>query len=360
MHISRNTYKGLVDNKGILKLLILEFLKQSRFPKTVMEIRNHLLEQPENNILTQDKGVDGNSVSKYLVQLEKEQLTKRTRKDNADNWTLHDSINSQEAIEVKGESLAILRGLSKMLKPYSYLPFFDDLNEWIDNNQSQLQVYEEEFNNNNNITVDFDAVRDFTGDGIISFLYDSINDQTAVTFKYVKFPFGNTKEKKVTKFTNFHPYMLKEHGKRWYLIGYYKKYENFLTLGLDRIDLEASEGEKFERIEFNPTNIWQHSMGIYTRWEDNNKHWNFHPEKVTFQVKNGERYNNIDYLVSDPLHPSQKPNKVTAEMFDNDDYVEFSLNVFIDTDLVRKLRSIGVHNLKEINPPFLDKWVRED
>ena len=41
--------------------------------------------------------------------------------------------------------MAILRGLSKMLKPYSYLPFFDDLNEWIENNQSQLQVYEEEF-----------------------------------------------------------------------------------------------------------------------------------------------------------------------------------------------------------------------
>ena len=360
MHISRKTYKGLVDKKSILMLLILEFLKESRLPKTKMEIRKHLLEEPENLVLTPDKGTDANSVDNYLKALELKGLTVRKRKKgSAILWSLTEELKNQEAIEFKGESLAILRGLTKMLKPYSYLPFFEDLNEWIENNQSHLKVYEEK-NNNNNIIVDFDAVRDFTGDGIISFLYDSINDQTAVTFNYNKFPQGNTKEKKVTEFSNFHPYMLKEHGKRWYLIGYLENYGNFLTLGLDRIfDLDSNEGEKFERIEFDPDSTWKHSMGIYTRWEDNNKEWHSHPEKVTFKVKNGERYNNIDYLVSDPLHPSQKPKRVTTDMFDKNDYVQFSLNVFIDTDLVRKLRSIGSHNLKDITPKFLEEWVKE-
>ena len=42
-------------------------------------------------------------------------------------------------------------------------------------------------------------------------------------------------------------------------------------------------------------------------------------------------------------------------MFDKDGYVQFSLNVFIETGLVIKLRGIGVHNLKEIQPAFLEE-----
>jgi hypothetical protein len=360
MHISRNTYKGLVDNKAILLLLILEFLKESRLPKTKMEIRNHLLEEPENLILTPNKGTDANSVDNYLKALElKGLIVRKGKRGSAILWSLTEELKKQDAIEVKGESIAKLKSLKTMLDRYNYFPFIFDLNDWINANQGHINDLSEQ-HNTGKIIVGFDAVQNFTGQEHIATLYDSIEDQTEINFEYESFSLGAKNKSAIKEYTNFRPHLLKEHGNRWYVVGNFTSNGKYFTFGVDRIkDWIPGDEPKFERDSIDPNELWKHSLGIYTSWEDGNGNWSSNPEKVSFKVKNGKRYNNIDYLVSDPIHASQTPKDLTPEMIDKDGYVEFELEVFLDSDLVRKLRSIGIHNLKDIKPDMLEEWVNE-
>jgi len=359
MHISREIFKGMVDKKSILKLLILEFLKGKNNGKTVLEIRNFLLEEVENNVLTHDKGHDGKSVRNYLEELEENNLTRCFQEKNKpDRWALDKNISHQEAIVVNEESVAKLRGLRNMLERYNYFPFIFDLNGWIEANQSHLDNIEERHGTGNAI-VGFDAIQEFHGQENIATLYDSIDDQTLISFKYESFPKGDDRNSITKDHLNFRPHMLKEHGNRWYLVGNFKPGGNFICFGVDRITewIDAEE-PKFNRDIFNPDKIWKHSMGIYTSSEDGNGKMSSEPEAISFKVKNGTRYNNIKYLETDPIHPSQEPKVITSDMYDDDGYVKFSLNVFLDTDLVRKLRSIGTQNIKDISNEALDNWVR--
>ena len=362
MHISKDIFNEVADKKAMSKLLILEYLKtRGTRGDTVLKIRQAILdEQGTLALLDPNKGKDGKSVRNYLEQMEKTDFLACFQENGKpDRWVLDESIRNQEAIEVKEESIAKLKSLKTMLERYNYFPFIFDLNDWISANQSHINVLSDR-HDTGKVIVGFDAAQNFTVQEHIATLYDSIEDQTEINFEYESFSLGDKNQSANKAYTNFRPHLLKEHGNRWYVVGNFTSNGKFFTFGVDRIkDWIPGEEPKFERDTINPNELWKHSLGIYTSWEDENGKWSSDPEKVSFKVKNGKRYNNIDYLVSDPIHASQTPKDLTPEMFDKDGYVEFELEVFLDSDLVRKLRSIGNHNLKDIKPDILDEWANK-
>ena len=67
----------------------------------------------------------------------------------------------------------------------------------------------------------------------------------------------------------------------------------------------------------------------------------------------------------DPIHSTQDVSKV-----DESGYSTVTLTCFPDSDLVREIRKIGLHNIKDIEctwkddstegePPDLNNWIRE-
>jgi hypothetical protein len=363
MHISKDIFNAVADKKAMSKLLILEYLKtRGTRGDTVLKIRQAILdEQGSLALLDPNKGKDGKSVRNYLEQMEKTDFLACFQENGKpDRWVLDESIRNQEAIEVKGKSLKDLRSITTMLNQYKYIPFIMDLNNWIEANGGQIDDIEEEYNRGRSI-IGFDAVQNFKGEEHIATFYESIQDKTMLNFTFEQYPLGEGRDSTIVTITNFRPHLLREHGKRWYVVGNNQTGGKFYCYGLDRIrDWVDGDESDFDPDRFDPNILWRHSLGIYIQWKDEQGKLHDTPpeEGISFRIKNGIRYNNIKYLESSPIHHSQTP-KVLDE-FDENGFVTVHLNMLPDSDLVRKLRSFGIHNLEDITPPFLDKWVRKD
>lgn len=164
-----------------------------------------------------------------------------------------------------------------------------------------------------------------------------------VEFEYRSFQTGT-----IRTITHAKPYLLKEHNKRWYLIASVDDSAELYPFSLDRI-LTITEGfaskKYFIQTDFNPVEYWKDCVGIY-RDEINGV------QEVSFELKNGPRYNNINYLISSPLHSSQKVIKV------DEVWKRFQFKIHIGPEVVRHIRQWGLDNVRNIYPESLDEDVR--
>lgn len=164
-----------------------------------------------------------------------------------------------------------------------------------------------------------------------------------VEFEYRSFQTG-----KIRKITHAKPYLLKEHAKRWYLIASVEDSAELLPFSLDRIT-RVTENFKSKKYtipsDFNPNDYWKDCMGIY---RDPVKG----VQKVSFELKNGPRYNNVNYLISSPMHASQKAIQLDGT------WMRFEYSIHIGPEVVRHIRQWGLDNLRNIQPHSLDEDVR--
>ena len=154
---------------------------------------------------------------------------------------------------------------------------------------------------------------------------------------------------KIEKVSDIEPYLLKEHNKRWYLIAFDPYMNGIRPFSLDRIiEITHNFASRQYRIpaSFDPKNHWKDCIGIYT-----------HPEgkvsDVSFDLKNGPKYNNVNYLISLPMHTSQKAIKV------DEIWTRFEYKIQIGPEVVRQIRQWGLDNVRNILPEELDDDVRK-
>jgi predicted DNA-binding transcriptional regulator YafY len=170
----------------------------------------------------------------------------------------------------------------------------------------------------------------------------SFNNET-VEFKYRPFQVDE-----IRTVTHAEPYLLKEHNKRWYLIAFDPEKKEIFPFSLDRIT-EISKNFKSKEfkipMEFNPKTYWKDCVGVF-------KNDKIGPQRVSFELKNGPRYNNQKYLISSPMHSSQK-----AIHIDNE-WMRFEYFIHIGPEVVRQIRQWGLDNLRNIEPKELDEDVR--
>ena len=95
--------------------------------------------------------------------------------------------------------------------------------------------------------------------------------------------------KKPKRFSKFHPYMIREHRYRWYLVGMKKPGDTIFCLDVDRITSldRRIDLDDFQREEI-PKDLWEHSMGIFTNWENDQGEWSNEPIDISFRIKDGE------------------------------------------------------------------------
>ena len=250
------------------------------------------------------------------------------------------------------QDLSILEQWKTVLDNYEYIPIIEDLRRILNRDLRKEGESTLEFS-----IIDLPKIN-YGGKEFIQHFYDAIAETTKIDFTYKKF---NDEEIEVF---DFMPYLLKEHKGRWYVVGKTKNNGEFYNFALDRMKSAVYDFDKelFEREDFDVQGHFSNSMGIFTSWNQSDLKYGpkekerIDPIQISFKVKDGDKFDNISYLNSKKIHSSQKPIKLEAG---EDGYAEVRLKMFPDPDLIRKLRSIGVHNLKDLKPTFLKKWVEE-
>ena len=95
-------------------------------------------------------------------------------------------------------------------------------------------------------------------------------------------------------FNEVHPYLLKEHGFRWYLVGWNEFKGQVRTYALDRIrEVQELEGHSYREPEFSAATYFKYALGIIS------------PPGAPPLIKLAVQKTRAQYLITQPWHDSQ-------------------------------------------------------
>jgi len=125
-------------------------------------------------------------------------------------------------------------------------------------------------------------------------------------------------------FNEVHPYLLKEHESRWYMVGLNAFKGKVRTYALDRIrDLQVAAGAEYILPEFKTEEYFKHAIGIIA------------PEGTPPLIKLAVQKTQAQYLITRPWHDSQNI------VEDNDEQVVFSFKVHPTYEFRSLVLSLG-------------------
>jgi len=125
-------------------------------------------------------------------------------------------------------------------------------------------------------------------------------------------------------FNEVHPYMLKEHESRWYMVGLNAFKNKVRTYALDRIrDLQAATGTEYKPPDFNTAEYFKYAIGIIA------------PEGTPPLIKLAVQKTQAQYLITRPWHDSQN---IVEE---NEEQVVFSFRVHPTYEFRTLVLSLG-------------------
>lgn len=125
-------------------------------------------------------------------------------------------------------------------------------------------------------------------------------------------------------FNDVHPYLLKEHDFRWYLVGLNEFKGQVRTYALDRIrDLKEVEGMAYREPAFNPADYFRYALGIIA------------PPGAPPLIRLAVQKTQAQYLITQPWHDSQN---IHAE---EEERVIFSFRVHPTYEFRSRVLSLG-------------------
>jgi predicted DNA-binding transcriptional regulator YafY len=180
--------------------------------------------------------------------------------------------------------------------------------------------------------------QDFKGAEKIDFFINCIKEKIAISFVHYSYH-----EQRYEKH-NVHPYFLKEHRNKWYLIGYSEMRNKLRIFGLDRIDdIEVLADEFHIMPELDPETIFKDSIGVFI--SDTGK-----PQNIKLEFTR----NVAGFIKAQPLHESQE----ILKQYD-DGGIIVKLKVHTCPELKQLLLSYGA-DVYVIEPNSLRKTIEQD
>ncbi len=125
-------------------------------------------------------------------------------------------------------------------------------------------------------------------------------------------------------FNEVHPYLLKEHESRWYLLGLNAFKGKVRTYALDRIrDLQVVAGAEYSPADFKAEEYFKYAIGIIA------------PEGLPPLIKLAVQKTQAQYLITRPWHDSQNIEE------ENEEQVVFSFRVHPTYEFRSLVLSLG-------------------
>lgn len=272
-----------------------------------------------------------------IVMLDKKERRYRLNRLDTEDSTLNN-------IELKQRDLNDLESIEKAFSKYE-LPFTLSIKRLIDLNN---EINEGQNDGISYSHIDFETpfIKDQAILGFTSDIYYAIKECNPILNIKYKGHFNSNREPLEQNLKIFNPYILKEARGQWYVVGKCPGENSFRNIPIDRIlneYLEVNEDEIFVREAFDASTYWDGCVSLTKIGE---------PVNITFHLKNGEIYNNIDYLRATPIiKKGQTVNTLNSE------WSEVKLkNIYMGPELVRIIRSFGLDNISNVSP----KWLIED
>lgn len=193
------------------------------------------------------------------------------------NFSINDNPLNDTDVEALHEVL-------RLIKPFQYLPHFRELETIVGKVKGTIsqstgeQVIELEHNPN------------AKGLGHLEKLYPLIKDGQEIQVSYHPFNW----EEPIAYL--LHPYLIKEYNNRWFLLGWLPDGNKIIVLGLDRIISFHGTGNDVNNVKKSEMLMLQKQIIGVSATE----------EKVQTEVKIWVNKEQIPYLLTKPLHTTQK------------------------------------------------------
>ncbi|HVW99902.1 MAG TPA: WYL domain-containing protein [Candidatus Babeliaceae bacterium] len=176
----------------------------------------------------------------------------------------------------------------------------------------------------------FENASNTSGQENLEDLYQAIIQKNVLKFFYSA---PNSKSYKVY---NIHPYLLKEYGKVWHIVGYCQETQKIDVFALDRMkEIKISKLPYIQDMFFEVESYFKHIIGIT---KPDNK-----IQKINFLFSADK----APHILANPIHHSQQVIKQYA-----DGGLEISLDVIVNTELLELILSYG-NNVKLLSPTHL-------
>jgi hypothetical protein len=353
----------ILNSKGKKMIQIMNHIKaknSSVAAKEIEQIWESIGGRKVSHTTRKGKRINDNTVRNLMNEMVELNLLQRSKTEQRIEYSLSDEFLDLDALfKVENDFTELIRW-SNTFSKYKGLPFFEDLNELL----SEHPDYEELITNWNSKEtqpiIDFETnQRIFSGWKNNTSTYDITEKVADLLFllyriiafnqETIEFSYRSFQNERTQTISDCEPYFLKEHNKRWYLVAKPEGLEPLRVFSLDRI-IEISEGytgRKY-RIDknFNPHAYFSDAIGVFIDHD-------YGSQAVSFELKDGPRFKNRQFLISSPLHHSQKSIRI------DDQWTRFEFKVHIGPELVRSIRQWGIHNVRNIKPDQLESMIHE-
>ncbi len=280
-----------------------------------------------------------------LVEREIIEIIMRDKKEKRYKLNRLDTENSTlNNIELNQRDLNDLESIEKAFSKYE-LPFIQSMKRLVQLNNERNEVQ----NNGNSYShIDFETpfINDPTVLEVTNDLYYAIKDCNPILNLKYNGHYNSNNEPLKHHLKIFHPYLIKESRGQWYVVGKCPSENTFRNVPINRIqnkELEVNEDETFIREKFDASTYWDGCVSITKIGL---------PVNISFHLKNGEIYNNVDYIKATPIIKKGQTIKPLNAMW----YEVKLKNIYMGPELVRIVRSLGLENIKNVSP----KWLHED
>jgi len=143
-------------------------------------------------------------------------------------------------------------------------------------------------------------------------------------------------------FNDVHPYLLKEHEFRWYLVAWNQFKNQVRTYALDRVrDIQVNTDAEYRKPGFNPSTYFDYTIGIIS------------PPGAPPLIKLAVQLTQAQYLITQPWHESQN---IESE---DEDQVIFSFRVHPTYEFKSRLLSLG-KDAEVLEPDVLRQELQEE
>lgn len=240
-----------------------------------------------------------------------------------------DSEYSIAHLPLKQEELAAIEFAAGILSQFKSVKLFGPIESALEKITQAVNISRSLKSENLDHILQIEKPFYFKGSQLVGPILEAILNKDVITFTHYNF---TTAQKKTHL---LHPYVLREHNNRWYVVGWQQEMKKIRTFGLDRIENFNLTKEKFYKDpKFNAETFFKYSFGITVD--------NMIPEEVVLSFKKQDGR----FIKSKAMHETQKI------LIDNENELRISLNVIPSSELTMQILSYGA-GVKVIKPKKL-------
>lgn len=317
-----------INKLALIRYKTIDNCLQNRFRKWTLDD----LVEACSRTLEEFEGIT-QGVSKRTVQLDIQTMRSEKLGYNAPiivtdkkYYSYEDKNYSITNIPLTSQDLGTLTEVVEVLRQFKGFSYFEELTGMV--SRLEDKIYKQQHKGKSYIHFERNDL--LKGLEFIDPIHKAILKQKTIEINYQSF-----KAREASSII-FYPYLLKEYRNRWFLIGANTK-KTVLTLALDRfVSVKEVSGEKYVKNTF---------FDIETYFDDTigvSKNLNMRPQLVVMKIDR----QNAPYILTKPLHPSQKI------LQEQNDSMIFSITVTWNFELEREILGFG-ESIEVLSPKRL-------